>query len=437
MNLVLKKGDKKLIRSWAFYDWANSVYSLVISTAIFPIYYNSVTGGDDSMVEFFGFKITNIALYDYALSFSFLIVALISPILSSIADYTGQKKFFMKVFCTIGSVSVAAMFWFEDASDIYIAIFATVFACIGFWGSLVFYNAYLPEIAYPEQQDDASAKGFIYGYTGSILLLSFNLSMQLKPELYGITDSTLPARISFLSVAIWWFVFAQIAFRRLPDNEFKKKRRRNFMFKGYQELKIVINEIKHLKALKIYLISFFLFSVGVQTIILIAAIYGSQELGLPTGKLIITILLVQIVGIFGAFLFSKISKKLGNLKALRITIVCWAIISLGAYMLDKSHPDVELHFFILGGALGLVMGAIQSLSRSTYSKMIPENSRDNVTYFSFFDVTEKIAIVAGTFIFGSVVLITGSMKISILVLALFFVVSYITILFIPKTKYVS
>jgi UMF1 family MFS transporter len=318
--IALKKGDKKLINAWAFYDWANSVYSLVIATAVFPIYYETVTSGNNDVVQFLGSEFNNSSLLSYSLSFSFLIVAFMSPILSGIADYSGNKKRFMQFFCYLGSLSVMSLYFFTGQDTLWIGILGTVLASIGFWGSIVFYNSYLPEIAFPEQHDRVSAKGFMFGYTGSLVLLIFNLTMVMKPELFGITDSSLPARISFLSVGIWWIGFAQVTFHYLPNNVFYKKPEKNFIFNGVRELKVVAKSINKQIDLKQFLTAFFLYSIGVQTVILLAGIFGKKELGIGTSKLIIIILLINIVAIFGAYLFARISEKIGNINALKLTI---------------------------------------------------------------------------------------------------------------------
>lgn len=433
---MLQKGDKKLIHSWAFYDWANSVYSLVISTAVFPIYYETITQTESGLVNFLGMQFNNTSLYTYALSFSFLIVAFISPLLSGIADYVGNKKSYMQFFCYMGSISVMSLYFFDSVDTIWIGIVFSVLASIGFWSSIVFYNAYLPEVAYNDQQDHVSALGFIYGYIGSVILLILNLTMVMKPEWYGITDPGMAPRLSFLTVGIWWMGFAQITFRRLPNNIQVARKKKNFLFKGFQELKKVLLELKDQPVLLNFLTSFFLYSVGVQSIILLATIYGKSEIGLSTSSLILTIIVIQLVGIAGAYLFSNLSKKIGNITTLKITIVIWALASLSAYYLDKDDPDVQLKFYVISGFIGLVLGAIQTLSRSTYSKLLPEDTKDPTTYFSFFDVTEKVAIVWGTFIFGLAISITESMRLSILLLCVFFVASFIVLSFMKKTKYV-
>lgn len=431
---MYKIGDKKLINGWAFYDWANSVYSLVISTAVFPLYYSGVTEG--KIVSFLGMDWEHPdSLYSYALSFSFLVVAFISPILSGIADYTGSKKKFMKFFCTLGALSVMSLYFFDGIDTVWIGILFTVLASIGFWASLVFYNAYLPEVAHPEQQDRASAKGFVYGYVGSVILLLINLAMIMFPETLGISAG-MASRISFVMVGLWWLGFAQITFKRLPGNVYNKKPEKDYIWKGYKELQIVIKEVLNYPTLKRFLISFFLLSISVQTIILMAAIFGSSELGLSSTSLIITILLVQVVAILGAILFSRFSEKWGNITALKVTIVVWMLVCFCAFMLDKSQENVAIYFYGLGGLLGLVQGAIQTLTRSTYSKLLPE-TEDHATYFSFYDVTEKIAIVLGTAVYGTLNWITGSMQWSVLCLAIFFLASFVILSTLKKTKYVE
>lgn len=439
---MYKKGDKKLINAWAFYDTANSVYPLIISTAVFPLYYGAVTGGTGAMVSFFGYQINNTELYTYVLSFSFLLVALMSPILSGIADYTGSKKGFMRFFLFLGSLSVMALFFFKDINTLWLGITFTILASIGFWGSIVFYNSFLPEVAYPEQQDRVSARGFIYGYLGSVFLLLFILTMIMMPHWYGFAEKGEEApqyvyRIGFVIVGLWWLGLAQYTLYHLPTNVHRRKPDRDFIFKGYRELRNVWNELKYQSTIKIFLISFFLFSAGVQTIIVLASKFGDEELNLPTTNLIITILLVQLVAVVGAYVFSRISERYGNIFTLKLTLIIWAVVCLAAYFLPSDHENVDILFYTLGGFLGLVLGATQTIARSTYSKLIPEDTIDNATYFSFFDVTEKVSIVLGTATFGFLVGRTHSMRMSVLVLMLFFVAGFIALFFMKKTKYVT
>ncbi len=431
---IFKKGSPKLIKAWAFYDWANSVYPLVISTAIFPIYYSTMTSSfanPEGDISFLGILWNPTTLYDYTLSLSFLIVAFCSPILSAIADYTGNKLKFLKAFCLLGSLSVMALFFFKGESTLWVALIFTVLASIGFWGSLVFYNAYLPEVAHPEQQDTVSAKGFIYGYAGSVILLILSLVLVQKPDWFGITDSTLAPRISFLLVGIWWLGFAQFTYKRLPNNIFNHKPEKDYIWKGFLELRSVLKSLKEYAQLKFFLISFFFMSVGVQTIILMAGIFGTKELGLPTLSLILTILIVQIVAIFGAYFFSRLSTKIGNIATLKITLGIWGIVCFIAFALDRSLPNVDNYFYAMGIVLGIVLGATQSLTRSTFSKLLPE-THDHATYFSFYNVTEQIAVVLGMFIFGFLVALTGSMQYSVLALAVFFFVAFVILFSVKK-----
>jgi len=443
---MLKKGDKKLIGAWAFYDLANSVYPLVITTAVFPLYYGAITGGKNAMITVFGTEFNNTALYTYTLSLSFLIVAFLSPILSSIADYMGNKKRFLQFFLFLGSLSVMALYFFDSIERLWVGITFSILASIGFWGSIVFYNAFLPEVAYPNDHDRVSAKGFINGYIGSVFLLLFILTMIMMPHWYGFVPEALTEgesapkivyKLSFVIVGIWWMGFAQYTLYYLPHNPHHRKPEKDYIFKGFKELRQVLRELKNQYSLKIFLISFFLFSAGVQTIIVLAGKFGSEELGLPTSNLIITILLVQLVAVVGAFVFSRISKKIGNIKTLKITLIIWVLVSFAAYKLPGEHPNVNIFFYTLGGFLGLVLGATQTLARSTYSKLIPEDTLDNATYFSFFDVTEKLAIVIGTLIFGILVGITNSMRTSVLVLTFFFFAGFVVLNFMKKTKYVE
>lgn len=443
---MLKKGSKKLIGAWAFYDLANSVYPLVITTAVFPLYYGAITGGKNATLTVFGATFNNTELYTYTLSLSFLIVAFISPLLSSIADYMGNKKHFLQFFLFLGSFSVMALFFFNSIERLWVGITFSILASIGFWGSLVFYNAYLPEVAYPKDHDRVSAKGFINGYLGSVFLLVFILTMIMMPHWYGFVPEplkegesapTIVYQLSFVIVGLWWLLFSQYTLYYLPYNTHKRKPEKDFIFKGYRELRQVLRELKNQYTLKIFLISFFLFSAGVQTIIILAGKFGDEELGLPIPNLIITIILVQLVAVVGAFIFSRISKKLGNITTLKITLVIWILVTFSAYLLPGQSPNVDIYFYALGGFLGLVLGATQTLARSTYSKLMPEDTVDTATYFSFYDVTEKIAIVMGTIIFGILVGITKSMRTSVLVLAVFFFAGLIVLFFMKRTKYVK
>ena len=411
------------------YDWANSVYSLVITSAIFPIYYNAVTTAADGsdLVHFFGWKISNSVLYSYSLSFSFLFVAAILPILSGIADYGGKKKLFMKIFVYIGSLACIGLFLF-DGSNIEWGIFCSVMASVGYSGSLVFYDAFLPEIATEDQFDRISAKGYSLGYIGSVILLIFNLAMIQMPELFGLADAGLASRISFLTVGLWWLGFSQITFSRVPDNINNRKPQHNLLTEGYRELKKVWNNVRHEKMIKLFLLAFFFYNMGVQTVMYLAATFGAKELQLESSKLILTVLIIQLVGVAGAYGFAYLSKIKGNKRSLLTMVFIWVFVCLGAYFVYN-----EYEFYVLAFVVGLVMGGIQSLSRSTFAKLIPESTIDHASYFSFYDVTYNVSIVVGTFCYGLIDQLTSSMRNSTLALMLFFMVGmgFLVLLKIP------
>jgi len=409
------------------YDWANSVYSLVITTAIFPVYWTTVTSENGSeQVSFLGFQFTNSALYTYSLSFAFLLIAILSPLLSAIADSSGSKKGFMKFFCWLGGLSCISLYFF-DSSNLWLGIFGFVLATIGYSGSIVFYNAYLPEIAEPKDHDRVSAKGFSLGYIGSSLLLIFNLSMILFPDLYGIKDSSFAARFSFLLVGVWWIGFAQITFNRLPKNIHKKERTGNYLLNGYKALIKVWKQLKDLQHLKVFLFAFFFYNMGVQTVMYVATIFGKKEVMMEDGQLIVTVLIIQFVAIGGAYLFSWLSGKKGNLKTLAIAILIWIGICIAAYNVYSINS-----FYILAMIVGFVMGGIQSLSRSTYSKMLPE-TKEHASFFSFYDVCEKFGLVLGTASYGIIEELTGSMRNSIIALITYFIIGLIFIAITIRT----
>lgn len=424
--------SKKVQNSWVMYDWANSVYSLVITSTIFPVYFNSVTKGlnPEDKVDFFGFQIVNTVLYSYSISFSFLIIAFISPLLSGIADASGKKLQFMKFFAYLGSIACVALFFF-DGSNLEWGICFSVLASIGYAGSIVFYNAYLPEITTPDKYDLLSARGFALGYIGGVILLVLNLFMIQFPSVFMLPDDGMAARASFLITGVWWAGFAQIPFRNLPQNPYGKNIKREFLLKGYQEIRKVWNEVKEIKVMNRFLASFFFYSMGVQTVMYLAATFGDKELGLPGDQLIMTILIIQLVAIGGSYFFAFVSKKYGNKNSLVVMVLIWIGICIGAYYVYSVEE-----FFVLAFVVGLVMGGIQSLSRSTFSKLIPASTTQHASYFSFYDVTEKLAIVLGTFSYGIIEQITGDMRNSALSLGLFFLVGlgFLLLVSIPKTE---
>lgn len=417
--------SKKMVRGWAMYDWANSAYNLVITSTIFPVYYDALTAVKDvdgivisRQIDFLGWHVESGALYNYAISLAYLVIAFLSPVLSSVADGRGNKKKFLQFFCYLGALACCILYFFTK-DRLILGLGACIIAAIGYCGSLVFYNAYLPEIAPIELQDKVSAKGFAYGYIGSVLLqiVCFVLVL-IKP--FGISDG-LAARLSFLLVGLWWLGFAQITFKALPDKDPAAGNKVTLWNNGLRELKKVLSEIKKMPVLKRYLSAFFFYSMGVQTVMLAATLFGSQELGLKATQLIGCILVIQLVAIGGAQMMAWLSGKFGNIKVLSFVVLVWIFICVMAYFIQTA-----MGYYVVATLVGIVMGGIQALSRSTYSKLMPATN-DTASYFSLYDVTEKVAIVLGTFSFGLIQQLTGSMRYSTLALAIFFLIGLVAL----------
>lgn len=427
---AIRKGDPKVIRGWVLYDWANSVYQLTIASAIFPVYYNTVTrNGDDYIISFFGWNVINTVIYSWSIALAYLVMAILSPLLSSIADYTGRRRAFMQFFTWVGALSCGMMFFF-DRNHIELGIIAFTFSTIGYGGSIVYYNSFLPVIAEANQQDKISARGYSMGYIGSVILLVFNLVVILKPGWFGLTaNSSMPARLSFISVCLWWIGFSRFTFAALPKYTFRRHpQKTNPVTRGYQELGKVFKYVRKSWHLRTYLIAFFFIMMGLLTTMFMAATYGEKQLGLGDSVLIPTILGIQLIAVPGAWLFARISGRIGNLPALAILVATWILIIIGAFFISTAAD-----FIITAVFIGLVMGGSQSLARSTYSKMLPETT-DHTSFFSFYDVMEKLATVAGTFSFGIMEALTGSMRYSVLLIGLFFSMGLILIIILLKNS---
>lgn len=457
--------NKKVVFAWTMYDWANSVFSLTIATAIFPPYYeamskaaaisNGAPADGPYTINFLGYQFANTALYSYSLSLGFLLVTIFSPILSGIADVKGNKKAYLKFFCYLGSISCMLMYFF-DAQNVYYGLGLFVLSLVGFGGSIVFYNAFLPEIVSEDRFDRVSARGFSMGYIGSVILLIINLVNIMFPELLfpvqakaqelantGLTDAEalakakgyyegMASRLSFVSVGLWWMGFAQIPFKHLPEKLRNQDYKGSIFSKGFNELKTVwkeINGTNHHNHIKRYLWGFFFTSMGLQTVMYVATLFGSQELKLKTADLIVTVLIIQLIAIVGAWGFARISEKIGNIYTLLIMVVIWIGICVVAYNIKTEHG-----FYGLAAVVGLVMGGIQSMFRSTFAKIIPDNTPNHASYFSFYDVCEKLAIVIGTFSYGFIADLTGSMRLSIVALAVYFIIGLFFIVRIKNFK---
>lgn len=420
---VLPVNSRKVINAWCSYDIANSAYMLSVNTVLYPIYYQQVTKDafGSELVQFMGMSIKNTVLYEYAIALGYLLVIFLTLSLSGIADMGGYRKRFMQFFTVLGSLACLGLYGFKGA-NVGLGLLLPMLAVLGFAGSLVYYNSFLPIIATPDRHDRISSMGFSFGYAGSMLLLIFNIFSLQNYQLFGFSDALEAIRFSFIEVGIWWLAVSQIAFYYLREERKKVQWDTTIFTRGFHEVFTVLGYIRKHKAMYRFLLSFFFFSMGVQTVIIIASLFGKAELGISDTKLIMTILIIQLVAILGAYVFGRVSSRFGNRTSLLWMLGIWVFVCLLAYVVHN-----EYQFYSLAALVGLVMGGIQSQARSTWSKLIPPGTTDTASYFSFYDSTEKLAIVIGMFGFGIIEQITGSMRNSTLLLSLFFIVSFVII----------
>ncbi len=428
--VIAEKNNPKVLNAWCSYDWANSAYNLTITSAIFPVYYSAVTA-KKAKVDFLGLHFDSQVLYSYAISASFLVIVLLSPVLSGIADYSGNKKRFMQFFTYLGSLACLGL-WFFTEQNVGYGILCAFLASIGYAGSLVFYNGFLPQISTPDRMDKISAKGYSMGYIGSVLLLAINLVMIFFHKLFGFADEGSATRFSFVAVGLWWIGFAQIAFYYLRDTPTNHPINKDVLTKGFQELKKVLAKIRQSSQAFRYLLGFFFWSMGVQSIMIMAPFFGAKTIKLNDLELIATVLALQLVAVPGAILFARLAARVSNTASLSIAIVLWIGICIASYFIET-----KTEFYILAGFVGVVMGAIQSVSRSTYAQLIPQSTTDTASFFSLYDVTEKLAIVIGTFTYGRVLEVTANVRLSALTMGIFFICGLVFLLFARLPRRVS
>ena len=415
--------NPKVINAWAMFDWANSVYYLIISTAIFPVYF---TGIVDDRFHFLGMDFSDTSLLAFCITSVYLLLAFFSPILSGIADYGGNKKLFLRLFTFMGSTACVCLWGFQGMETLWVGIAGYALATIGAAGGLVFYNAFLPEIVSEDRYDSVSARGYAFGYVGSVILLLFNLFMIEKYSVFGFADKAAASRIAFVTVGLWWMGFAQYTIRHLPVSK-EPKPIWTTIGRGYGEIRKVFNALKGQADLKNFLLSFLFYNAGVQTVIYMATVFADKELHFATADLIVLVLIIQLIGAMGAYFFAWLSRIYHNKAALVATLCIWTgICVLAAFVVDKAQ------FYLIGMFVGLVLGGVQSLSRASYAKIIPRKTADTTSYFSFYDVVEKCSIVIGTFSFGIIENLTGSMRTSALTLGIFFLIG---ILLLTRVKF--
>lgn len=410
------KNQPRILQGWAFFDWANSAYALVITVAIFPGYFLHVTADE---FKFLGFQMTDGVLYSYSLAFAYLLIALVSPLLSGIADYSGRKKVFLRFFTTLGALACIGLLFFTDMKTLWVGVTCFILATIGFSGGLVFYNAFLPEIATEDRYDKVSATGFSYGFAGSIILLVTNLIVIQNFSWFGFSESLKAVPVAFVMVGLWWIGFAQIPLRRLPEDA-RHPYSSDLLKRGYEEVSKTARRVLARPNMLRYLSAFFFANAGVQSVLYLASVFAEKELHFNTSNLIVLILILQVVGIGGAYFFAWVSSKKGNKNAMIYMMFIWMLVCIGGYIVKTG-----LDFYLLAAGVGLVMGGMQSLARATYAKLLPENTPDTASYFSFYDILDKLSTVMGTFVFGLIQQLSGGMRNSVLSLAVFFMISLV------------
>lgn len=398
---------RKEIVSWAMYDWANSAFATTIMAAVLPVFYYDVAAKNLD-------RTTASAFYGYSQSIAMVCVAILAPILGALADYSNSKMKFLRFFAYMGMIA-SVLLAFVGEGDYLLASFLLIIGTIGFSGSNVFYDAFLPEIAPEEDIDRISTRGYAFGYIGGGLLLVINLAMIMKPGLFFLPNTLIATQLSFASVGVWWFLFSIPMFRNVKERKLEtRKISGSYIGIGFKRLKETFKEINQFKNLLVFLIAFWLYNDGISTIIKMATIYG-RDIGIGSTDLIAALLITQFVGIPFAFLFGWIAKKINPKRALYIALWTYVIIIIFGYFMQTA-----LHFYLLAITVGFVQGGSQALSRSIFGSMVPKNR--HAEFFGFYGISAKFSAIFGPFVFALVGQLTGSSRLGIVSLLIFFLV---------------
>ena len=403
----MEKERRKLILSWCLYDWANSAFATTIMAAVLPVFYSSVAGANLS-------KTTVSSYWGYTNTIAMLIVAFTAPILGALADHSGIKKRFLALFAGMGVVSTA-MLVLVGKGDWFLASLLYIIGMVGFSGGNNFYDSLLPHVAGEKDIDRISSYGYALGYLGGGILLAFNLAMILKPQWFGIPDAEWGTRYSFLTVGVWWTLFSVPILKNVPEPPIVPipGESSNPLRASLQRLSLTIHNLRQYRQAFKFLVAFWLYNDGIGTIISMAVIFGA-EINIPQGHLIGSILAVQFIGIPFTILFGRLAGWMGTKRTIFLGLAVYAGISLGGYFIQTA-----LHFWILAVLVGFVQGGTQALSRSLFGTMIPKTR--SAEFFSFYDVSSKFAGIIGPFVFGLVGQMTGSSRLSVVALVIFFV----------------
>ena len=400
------KENKRAVWSWAFYDWANSAYSTTVMAGFFPLFFKEYWADphNPSQSTFY---------LGMANSIASMVVAALAPLLGSVADQGSAKKKFLTFFAFLGVIMTGGL-WMVAQGNWQMAVLFYVIATIGFASGNVFYDALLPGLASEERVDAVSSLGFGLGYLGGGLLFLVNVFMYLKPEIFGIPDGATAIKLSFLSVAVWWAVFTipLILFVPEPKN-YDSVNINNAIQMGWIQLIQTFKEIRNMKVVGTFLLAYFFYIDGVDTIIKMAVDYG-MSLNFSGESLIIALLIVQFVAFPAALIYGRLGVKIGAKKAIMLGIIAYSVITFLGYFITKVW-----HFYVLAILIGLFQGGIQALSRSLYTRIIP--AEKSAEFFGFYNMLGKFAAIIGPTLMGTISLVTGSARLGILSILLLFI----------------
>lgn len=413
--------DRREILGWTMYDWANSAFSTTVIAALLGPYILNLAESSTTPLRLLGTEIEPAAIFPFATSLSVLLQVLFLPLLGVIADFTNLKKRMLLAFAYVGAAATILLFFIRTDMPglgtngaVLLGSLLYLLANLSFGAALVFYNAFLPEIASPANRDTVSSRGFAYGYLGGGLLLLANFGLLLMMD-----DTALAVRISLASAGLWWLLFTYLyphqrlqqrdAARRLPPGT-------NFFVYGFRQVTHTLNDMRTKYPMTLrYLIAYLIYNDGIQTVIVVASSFAADEIGIPADRLLLLVLLIQFVAFGGAFLFGHLARRLGAKQAIMISLVIWAVVVILAYAILYN----EIQLFILGALIAIVLGGSQALSRSLFAQMIPRDHE--AEYFGFYEISERGTSWLGPLLFAVAVQLTGSQRVAILALILFFV----------------
>jgi MFS transporter, UMF1 family len=419
--------NRREIWSWAFYDFANSAYSTTVAAVIFNTYFVTAVAADGATV--LGYQIPGASLWAYAVSLSMLLAAVAAPVLGSVADFTAAKKRFLFFFSYVGAVATTLLY-FVAPGDVWLGVLLFVLSNWAFEASFSFYSAFLPEITTQERMARVSGFGWALGYIGGVLCLILNMFMIQRPDWFGLAETdAIPVRASMVVVGLWWGLFAIPTFLWVRERTVSTGRHRplDAVRAGLRRLVQTFRKAGRYRELVKYLVAFLIYNDGIQTVIVMAAVFGATELGMTQDQLIPAFIMVQLVAFFGALFFGYLGDRLPTKTAINISLVVW----VGA-LVYVLFVDQVWEFWMLGAVVGLVMGGSQSASRALFAQFTPV--ANSAEFFGFFSVSGKFASIFGPILFGVTTQLTGSVRFAVVSIILFFAVGMAILYFVDERK---